>query len=93
MKGRELSCNYLLAVDAFRCNSVQVQSIRVLLSEQEMAILEQARALGFSSKAELLRCATLAWIDAAAQLPDESPPPCSAADGADISLSSTAPSS
>jgi hypothetical protein len=48
MNGRELSCNYLLAVDAFRCNSVQVKSIRALLSEHEMAILEQGRALGFA---------------------------------------------
>ena len=67
MKDLELSCNYLLAENAFRCDAVQVRSIRVLLSEQEMATLEQARALGFSSKAELLRCATLAWVDAAMQ--------------------------
>jgi hypothetical protein len=93
MKGRELSCNYLLAVDAFRCNAVQVKSIRVLFSEQEMAILEQARALGFSSKAELLRCATLAWIDAATQRSPGDPPPRPSSTGVATRSASSSPNS
>ncbi len=71
MKEPQQSCNNLLVGGALRCNPMRVKSIRVLLSEQEMATLEQVRALGFSSHAELLRCATLAWADAAAQLPNE----------------------
>jgi hypothetical protein len=66
-----------------------VKSIRVLLSGEEMETLERVRALGFSSNAEILRCATLAWAGAAAQLPDESPPPGSAADSGDIYPAST----
>jgi hypothetical protein len=58
--------------------------VGVLLSGEEMEPLERVRALGFSSNAEILRCATLAWADAAARLPDESQPPLSPADSADI---------
>jgi hypothetical protein len=84
MNDPELSCNNLLAFGAIRCNPVPVKTIRVLLSGEEMETLERVRALGFSSNAEVLRCATLAWADAAAQLPDESPLPLSAADSADV---------
>lgn len=50
---------------------MRVNSIRVSLSEEELATLEQVRALGFSSDAEVLRCATLAWAEAAAQRPND----------------------
>jgi hypothetical protein len=75
MKEPRQSCNNLLVGGSQRCNPMRVKSIRVLLSEQEMATLEHVRALGFSSHAELLRCATLAWADAAAELPNEEPTP------------------
>jgi hypothetical protein len=84
MKDSQRFCNNLLASGACRCNPVPVKSIRVLLSGEEMETLERVRALGFSSNAEILRCATLAWADAASKLPDESPPPGSAADSADV---------
>jgi hypothetical protein len=84
MNDPELSCNNLLASGARRCNPMPVKTIRVLLSGEEMETLERVRALGFSSNAEVLRCATLAWADAAAQLPEESPPPGTAADSADV---------
>jgi hypothetical protein len=84
MNDPKRSCNNLLAAGALRCNPMPVKSIRVLLSGEEMETLKRVRSLGFSSNAEILRCATLAWADAAAQLPDESPPPGSAADGADV---------
>ncbi len=58
--------------------------VGVLLSGEEMEPLERVWALGFSSNAEILRCATLAWANAAAQLPDEGPLPLSAADSADV---------
>jgi hypothetical protein len=63
--------------------------VGVVLSGEEMEPLERVRALGFSSNAEILRCATLAWADAAAQLPDESQPPLSAADSGDICQASS----
>lgn len=56
---------------------MRVKSIRVPLSEEELATLEQVRALGFSSHAEILRCATLAWAEAAAQLPNDETRPAS----------------
>jgi hypothetical protein len=84
MNDPELSCNNLLAAGAHRCNPMPVKSIRVLLSGEEMETLEQVRALGFSSNAEVLRCATLAWADAASRLSDESQPPLCPADSGDI---------
>jgi hypothetical protein len=83
------SCNNLLADGAQRCNPMPVKTIRVLLSGEEIETLERVRALGFSSNAEILRCATLAWADAASKLPDESPHPGSAADSGDIYPAST----
>ncbi|TAE78010.1 MAG: hypothetical protein EAZ65_03670 [Verrucomicrobia bacterium] len=41
----------------------RVKSIRLELSPQEAAIVEEISALGFSSKSELIRCATLAWME------------------------------
>jgi hypothetical protein len=84
MNAPQQPCNNLLAADVLRCDSVQVKSIRVLFSGEEMETLERVRALGFSSNAEILRCATLAWAGAAAQLPEESPPPGAAAESADV---------
>lgn len=74
-------CNKVLAAASFRCNTVRVKSIRVPLSAEELATLDEIRALGFSSHAEILRCATLAWADAAARLPEGGVP-----DGADENL-------
>ena len=50
---------------------VRVHSIRVELESEEIAILKRVRALGFSSNAEVIRVATLAWTDHAARLAAE----------------------
>ena len=50
---------------------VRVHSIRVELEGEEIAILKRVRALGFSSNAEVIRVATLAWTDHAARLAAE----------------------
>jgi hypothetical protein len=60
--------NNLLASGANRCKTMRVHSIRVELGDEEMAILKRVRALGFSSNAEVIRVATLAWTDHAARL-------------------------
>jgi hypothetical protein len=68
MKNPELAGNNVLAVGAIRCNSMPVHSVRVELEDEEVAILERVRALGFSSNAEVIRLATLAWTDHAGRL-------------------------
>ncbi len=50
---------------------MRVNSIRVELEGEEIAILKRVRAFGFSSNAEVLRLATLAWTDHAALLATE----------------------
>ena len=50
---------------------VRVHSIRVELEGDEIAILKRVRALGFSSNAEVIRVATLAWTEHAARLAAE----------------------
>ena len=50
---------------------VRVHSIRVELESEEIAILKRVRALGFSSNAEVIRLATLAWTEHAARLAAE----------------------
>lgn len=54
---------------------MRVHSIRVELDGEEAAILEKVRAFGFSSNAEVIRVATLAWTDHAARLAAESDAP------------------
>ncbi len=54
-----------------RCKPMRVHSIRVELEGEEIAILKRVRTLGFSSNAEVLRLATLAWTDHAARLASE----------------------
>jgi hypothetical protein len=71
MKTPEPVGNNLLAVGADRCNSMPVNSIRVVLYGEEIAIFKRVRALGFSSNAEVLRLATLAWTDHVARLAAE----------------------
>jgi len=68
MKTPDSPCNNLLAVGALRCNSVPVNSVAIELDAQELAVVERVRALGFSSDAEVIRLATLAWTDRAARL-------------------------
>ncbi len=51
-----------------RCKTMRVHSIRVELEGEEIAILKRVRALGFSSNAEVLRLATLAWNDQATRV-------------------------
>jgi len=63
--------NNVLAEGAKRCNAMPVHSIRIELEDEEIAILERVRALGFSSNAGVIRLATLAWKDHAARLPAE----------------------
>jgi len=63
--------NNLLANGARRCKTMRVHSIRVELEGEEIAILKRVRAFGFSSKAEVIRLATLAWTDHAALLAAE----------------------
>jgi hypothetical protein len=60
--------NNLLAIGANRCKTMRVHSIRVELDGEDMAIVERVRSLGFSSNAEVIRVATLAWADHAARL-------------------------
>jgi hypothetical protein len=60
--------NNLLASGAMRCKTMRVHSIRVELEGEEIAILKRVRALGFSSNAEVLRLATLAWNDQATRV-------------------------
>jgi len=50
---------------------MRVHSIRVELEGEELATLKRVRALGFSSNAEVIRVATLAWTDHAARLAAE----------------------
>lgn len=69
MKDPEPIGNNVLAESANRCNAMKVNSIRVELMGEEIAILKRVRALGFSSNAEVIRVATLAWTDHAARLP------------------------
>lgn len=45
-----------------------VNSFEIELEEQELALVERVRALGFSSDAEVIRLATLAWADRAVRL-------------------------
>jgi hypothetical protein len=68
MKTPEPVGNNLLVNGAQRFNTVRVHSIRVELEGEEIAILKRVRALGFSSNAEVIRLATLAWTDHAARL-------------------------
>jgi hypothetical protein len=68
MKTPEPVGNNLLASGANRCKTMRVHSIRVELEGEEVAILKRVRALGFSSNAEVIRVATLAWTDHAARL-------------------------
>ena len=71
MKTPEPVGNNLLASGASRCKTVRVHSIRVELEGEEIAILKRVRALGFSSNAEVIRVATLAWTEHAARLAAE----------------------
>jgi hypothetical protein len=71
LKTPELVGNNLLASGASRCKAMRVHSIRVELEGEEIAILKRVRALGFSSNAEVIRVATLAWTDNAARLAAE----------------------
>ena len=71
MKTPEPVGNNLLASGASRCKTMRVHSIRVELEGEEIAILKRVRALGFSSNAEVIRVATLAWTDHAARLAAE----------------------
>jgi hypothetical protein len=68
MKIPEPVGNNLLASGSSRCKTMRVHSIRVELEGEEIAILKRVRALGFSSNAEVIRLATLAWTDHAARL-------------------------
>jgi hypothetical protein len=68
MKTPEPVGNNLPAIGADRCKTMRVYSIRVELEGEEIAILKRVRALGFSSNAEVLRLATLAWTDQAIKL-------------------------
>ena len=68
MKTPEPVGNNLLASGAIRCETMRVNSIRVELEGEEIAILKRVRAFGFSSNAEVIRVATLAWTDHAARL-------------------------
>jgi hypothetical protein len=63
--------NNLLAIGANRCKTMRVHSIRVELDGEDMAIVERVRSLGFSSNAEVIRVATLAWTEHAARLAAE----------------------
>lgn len=67
--------NNLLADGVSRCKTLPVHSIRVELDGEEVAILERVRAFGFSSNAEVIRVATLAWTDHAARLAAEGEAP------------------
>jgi hypothetical protein len=60
--------NNLLASGANRCKTMRVHSIRVELDGEDMAIVERVRSLGFSSNAEVIRVATLAWTEHATRL-------------------------
>ena len=75
MKTPEPVGNNLLASGASRCKTMRVHSIRVELEGEEIAILKRVRALGFSSNAEVIRVATLAWTDHAARLAAEGQAP------------------
>jgi hypothetical protein len=75
MKTPEPVGNNLLASGARRCKTMRVHSIRVELEGEEIAILKRVRAFGFSSNAEVLRLATLAWTDHAARLAAEGQAP------------------
>jgi hypothetical protein len=63
--------NNLLSSGARRCKTMRVHTIRVELEGEEIAILKRVRALGFSSNAEVIRVATLAWTEHAARLAAE----------------------
>lgn len=54
---------------------MQVKTIDVVLTDEELGLVDRLRALGFSSKAELLRFAALAWVDGAAARRPRTPPP------------------
>ena len=71
MKIPEPAGNNLLASGAQRFNTMRVHSIRVELEGEELATLKRVRALGFSSNAEVIRVATLAWTEHAARLAAE----------------------
>jgi hypothetical protein len=75
MKTPEPVGNNLLASGANRCKTMRVHSIRVELDGEDMAIVERVRSLGFSSNAEVIRVATLAWADHAARLAAEGQAP------------------
>jgi hypothetical protein len=67
--------NNLLASGARRCKTMRVHSIRVELESEEVAVLKRVRAFGFSSNAEVIRVATLAWTKHAARLAAEGQAP------------------
>ena len=71
MKNSEPVGNNVLAEVAKRCDAMSVNSIGIELEDEEIAILERVRALGYSSNAGVIRLATLAWKDHAARLPAE----------------------
>ncbi len=71
MKTPEPVGNNLLVNGAPRCKTVRVHSIRVELEGEELATLKRVRAFGFSSNAEVIRVATLAWTKHAARLAAE----------------------
>jgi hypothetical protein len=75
MKTPEPVGNNLLVNGAQRCKTVRVHSIRVELEGEELATLKRVRALGFSSNAEVIRVATLAWTEHATRLAAESDAP------------------
>jgi hypothetical protein len=75
MKTPEPVGNNLLAGGAVRCKTMRVHSVRVDLEGEEIAILKRIRAFGFSSNAEVLRLATLAWTERAARLAAEGQAP------------------
>ena len=75
MKTPEPVGNNLLASGARRCKTMRVHSIRVELDGEEAAILKRVRALGFSSNAEVIRVATLAWTEHAVRLAAEGDAP------------------
>ena len=75
MKNPEPDDNNVLASGSRRCKTMRVNTVRVELEGEEIAILKRVRAFGFSSNAEVLRLATLAWTDHAARLAAEGQAP------------------
>ena len=71
MKTPEPVGNNLLASGSIRCKTMRVNSVRVELMGEEIAILKRVRAFGFSSNAVVIRGATLAWTEHAVRLAAE----------------------